>query len=160
MRRFRRSKLENMADQERYVMAKRKLVAVSQATQSALVIWIARGQAKCDLMHLVVQGSHQDFSSKGQNICILIYIFHLISITIEKVQNEVMVNMLIRKENLQMDEAKVKLIACMNWIEIETRFVFFPIPSHFIICGSQEVEFCCYGPLDGNPHDRGYLLKV
>ena len=31
-----------------------------------------------------------------------------------------MVNMLIRKENLQMDEAKVKLIVCMNWIEIET----------------------------------------
>ena len=30
-----------------------------------------------------------------------------------------MVNMLIRKENLQMDEAKVKLIACMNWIEID-----------------------------------------
>ena len=38
-----------------------------------------------------------------------------------------MVNMLIRKENLQMDEAKAKLIVCMNWIEIETRFVFFPI---------------------------------
>ena len=35
--------------------------------------------------------------------------------------------MLIRKENLQMDEAKVKLIACMNWIEIETQFVFFSI---------------------------------
>ena len=35
--------------------------------------------------------------------------------------------MLIRKENLQMDEAKAKLIVCMNWIEIETRFVFFPI---------------------------------
>ena len=31
-----------------------------------------------------------------------------------------MVNMFIRKENLQMDEAKVKLIVCMNWIEIET----------------------------------------
>ena len=31
-----------------------------------------------------------------------------------------MVNMLVRKENLQMDEAKVRLIACMNWIEIET----------------------------------------
>ena len=58
-----------------------------------------------------------------------------------------MVNMLIRKENLQMDEAKVKLIACMNWIEIETRF-----PSHLITYSSQEVEFCCYGPLDGNPH--------
>ena len=48
---------------------------------------------------------------------------------IEKVQNKVMVNMVIRKENLQMDEAKVKLIACMNWIEIETRFIFSPIPS-------------------------------
>ena len=35
-----------------------------------------------------------------------------------------MVNMLMRKENLQMDEAKVRLITCMNWIEIETRFVF------------------------------------
>ena len=98
------------------------------------------------------QGSRQDFSSKGRRICILIYIFHFISIAIEKVQNEVMVNMLIRKENLQMDEAKVKLIACMNWIEIEMRFVFFPIPSHLIIDGSQEVEFRCYGPLDGNPH--------
>ena len=74
-----------------------------------------------------LQGSRQDFSSKGRNICILIYIFHLISITIEKVKNKVSVNMLIRKENLQMDEAKAKLIACMNWIEIETRFVFFPI---------------------------------
>ena len=75
----------------------------------------------------VLQGSRQDFSSKGRKICILIYIFHLINITIEKVKNKVMVNMLIKKENLQMDEAKVKLIACMNWIEIETRFVFFPI---------------------------------
>ena len=28
-----------------------------------------------------------------------------------------------------MDETKVKLIACMNWIEIETRFVFFPDPK-------------------------------
>ena len=35
-----------------------------------------------------------------------------ISITIEKVQNEVMVNMLIKKENLQMDEAKIELIPC------------------------------------------------
>ena len=51
----------------------------------------------------------------------------LVSITIEKVKIKVMVNMLIRKENLQMDEAKVKLIACVNWIEIETRFVLFPI---------------------------------
>ena len=76
---------------------------------------------------LLVQGSCQDFSSKGQKICILIYIFHLISRTIEKVKNKVMVNMVIRKENFQMDEAKVKLIVCMNWIEIETRFVFFPI---------------------------------
>ena len=42
----------------------------------------------------------QDFSSKGRNICILIYIFHIISIAIEKVKNKVMVNMLIRKENL------------------------------------------------------------
>ena len=66
----------------------------------------------------------------------LIYIFLLISITIEKVQNEVMVNMPIKKDNLQMDGAKVKLIACMNWIEIETWFIFFPIPSHFIIYGS------------------------
>ena len=97
------------------------------------------------------QGSRQDFSSKGWKICILIYIFHLISITIEKVKNKVSVNMLIRKENLQMDEAKVKLIACMNWIEIETQFVFFPIPSHVIIYGSQKVEFHCYGPLHGNP---------
>ena len=61
-----------------------------------------------------------------------------------------MVNMLIRKENLQMDEAKVKLITCMNSIEIETQFVSFLIPSHLIIYGSQEVEFHCYGPLDGN----------
>ena len=70
-----------------------------------------------------------------------------------------MVNLLIRKENLQMDEAKVKLITCMNWIEIETQFVFFPIPSHVIIYGSQEVEFRCYGPLNGNPHEVN-LLKV
>ena len=40
-----------------------------------------------------------------------------------------------------MDEAKVKLIACMNWIEIERHFVFFLIPSHLITYGSQEVEF-------------------
>ena len=59
--------------------------------------------------------------------------------------------MLMKKENLQMDEPKVKLIACtMNWIEIDTRFVFFPISSHLIIYGSQEVEFHCYGPLDGS----------
>ena len=45
-----------------------------------------------------------------------------------------------------MDEAKAKLIACMN----QTRFVFFPIPSHLIIYGSQELKFRCYGPLDGN----------
>ena len=40
-----------------------------------------------------------------------------------------------------MDEAKVKLMACMNWIEFEMRLIFFPIPSHLIIYGSQEVEF-------------------
>ena len=58
---------------------------------------------KFKLMYCGVQGSRRDFSSKGQNICILIYIFHFISITTEKVQTEVMVNMLIRKE---MDEAE------------------------------------------------------
>ena len=35
-----------------------------------------------------IQGSRQDFSSKGRKICILIYIFHLISITIEKHVNQ------------------------------------------------------------------------
>ena len=67
-----------------------------------------------------------------------------------------MVNMVIRKENLQMYEAKVRLIACMNWIEIETWFIFSPIPSDWIIYSSQEVEFCCYGPLDGDPHEVIY----
>ena len=54
-----------------------------------------------------------------------------------------------------MDEAKVKLIACMNWIEIETRFVFFPDPKP-LDYGLQEVERRCYGPLDGNPHEVIY----
>ena len=60
------------------------------------------------------------------------------------------------KENLQMDEAKVKLIACMNWIEIETRFVFFPDPKPLNYLRLAIVEFRCYGPLVGNLHEVIY----
>ena len=45
-----------------------------------------------------------------------------------------------------------KLITHMNWIEAETRFVFFRDPKP-CICGLQEVEFHCYGPLHVISHE-------